>query len=200
MLDRLLGPWFRWITSLLALIAFVLTAFTMVVILPDLDLVGRTPEATATPGPSPTAPSMTLMRIPVPPEADCGGCHTVRDGGITAPFIPRMGHPVEGWSNCTACHADERLVDVAPGHAGIHRDACLMCHQPVLAGSSPLPRAHHVITGEACITCHGTEAPLPTDMSGRQNCWICHIDQDTKTLFEGVRTPAPIPLTPAPSP
>jgi hypothetical protein len=200
MLDRLLGPWFRWIASILVVAAFVMTAFTLVVIAPDVGWTALVPTPSPIATPVPTQPSMTLMRIPVPDDAECAGCHRVTDGTITAPLIPRMGHPVEGWSDCTACHANDRLVAVAPGHAGIHRETCNMCHQPLLEGSSPLPRTHHVVTGEACITCHGVEAPLPLDMTGRQNCWICHIDQDTKALFEGVRTPAPIPLTPAPSP
>lgn len=185
--DALFGP----LASLLAVGILALGAFTVAVIVPDL----RGPEASpsAAPVESPTTPPMRLMRVPVPADADCRGCHTVVDGTIGTQPIPAMAHPVEGWRDCTACHADDRLVETAPGHTGIHRDLCLMCHVPLDPDASALPRAHHVVAGEACITCHGpsaTAAPLPTDMAGRQNCWICHIGTDAKRLWEDAVNPA----------
>ncbi len=139
----------------------------------------------ADPSPSPAAtPSgATGMVVTLPADADCGACH-VSDGAIGLKDIPTMAHPVEGWKDCTACHANDRLVKTAPGHTGIHKDQCLACHKPPSpTASSALPRPHHVVTGTACITCHGSKAPLPTDMSGRTNCWICHTDVSTAALF-----------------
>ena len=129
-------------------------------------------------------PMMVLMS----PDADCAACHTTVNGTITSPVIPVMAHPLAGWTDCTACHAPDGLVKTAPGHSGIHKSDCLVCHKPPTDSGSPPPRPHHVITGEPCITCHGKTAPLPTDMAGRQNCWLCHVGTDTSQLFGG---PAP---------
>ena len=139
----------------------------------------------AAPSPSPTATPEALapMRVRIPADADCTGCHG-SGGAINVASVPLMAHPVQGWTNCTACHADDRLVKTAPGHSGIHKDLCLACHRPPEPGSSALPRPHHVVPGTACTTCHGTKAPLPTDMDGRQNCWLCHPGKDNEVLFD----------------
>ena len=151
------------------------------------------PSASVTPAESNFAP----MRIPIPATADCVGCH--KDGSMIA-AVPRMAHPVEGWKDCTACHADDRLVKTAPGHTGIHKELCLACHQPVDPGQTALPRPHHVVTDKACISCHGTAAPLPTDMAGRNNCWVCHQGADTAALFNQTTPGGPgTGFTPAPS-
>jgi predicted CXXCH cytochrome family protein len=89
--------------------------------------------------------------------------------------MPVMGHPLEGWSKCTACHAPERLVDTAPGHSGIHASECTVCHKP---GNLPVPlsRPHRDNQNVACLSCHGSKAPLPSDMAHRREavCWLCH--------------------------
>ena len=86
-----------------------------------------------------------------------------------------MGHPLEGWSRCTDCHAPERLVDTAPGHSGIHASECTVCHKP---GNLPVPlsRPHRENQNVACLSCHGSKAPLPSDMTHRKEavCWLCH--------------------------
>lgn len=192
MRDRF-DAWFGPVATVLAVAVLALAAYTVAVIIPGVGWFNPAPSATPSPGASATTPPLSLMRIPVPANADCAGCHTVEDGTIETLPIPRMGHPVEGWAQCTACHADGSLVDTAPGHAGLHRDLCLMCHQPLEPGATALPPAHHVVTGEACITCHGVDAPLPTDMSGRQNCWVCHIGADTRKLFEEAIAPSASP-------
>jgi hypothetical protein len=149
------------------------------------------PPRTAVESPAP-APSAThlvhpLMAVPIPADADCSACH-VEGGEAGLRDIPPMAHAVEGWRNCTACHADDSLVTTAPGHTGIGKELCLACHKPAAPDASALPRPHHVVTGTSCITCHGSTAPLPTDMVGRTNCWICHPDEDSASLFG---TPAP---------
>lgn len=130
---------------------------------------GSTPEASVKPN-----QAMTPISIEIPENADCNGCHLRKDGTLGANPIPVIGHPVEGWKDCTACHETSRLVTTAPGHTGIHKDECLVCHTK----STPLPEArpHPPIRNTGCFECHGKTAPLPTDMSHRSdtNCWLCH--------------------------
>lgn len=151
-------------------------------------LIGGGGEATETPSAittaSPAGEALAPMKAPVPADSDCTACHGTNM--IAQPDIPRMAHPAEGWTNCTNCHSDTGLVKTAPGHTGIHKEACLMCHQPAAASSTnALPRPHHVVTGQACTTCHyaGGKAPLPDTMSSRKNCWVCHTGKDSEQLF-----------------
>ncbi len=118
--------------------------------------------------------AMTPISIEIPENADCNGCHLRKDGTLGANPIPVIGHPVQGWTECTACHTTTRLVQTAPGPTGIHKDQCLVCHTK----STPLPepRPHPPTRNQGCYECHGKTAPLPTDMSHRpdSNCWLCH--------------------------
>lgn len=111
----------------------------------------------------------------VPANADCGACHLTNAGVIGLRTIPAMGHPLQGWTQCTACHSTQTLVATAPGHTGIHASACLTCHKP---GNLPAPlsRPHRALQNMACLDCHGTTAPLPQDMTHRSErvCWLCH--------------------------
>ena len=112
----------------------------------------------------------------MPANAQCAGCHLNGTGTIGLDAIPVMAHPLEGWSRCTNCHAPEKLVDTAPGHAGIHASECTVCHKP---GDLPTPlsRPHRENENVACLSCHGTAtAPLPADMTHRKEatCWLCH--------------------------
>jgi hypothetical protein len=108
--------------------------------------------------------------------------------------IPKLAHPLWGWRDCTACHANDRLVAIAPGHSGLHKDDCLVCHQApdAAATESAAPRPHHIYSDKPCISCHGkeAEAPLPTDMEGRSNCWVCHSGTEFSQLF-GAPEPSP---------
>jgi len=100
-----------------------------------------------------------------------------------------MAHPLEGWRDCTACHANDRLVKTAPGHSSLHRADCLVCHKPPAPGTTPAGRPHHIPTDQPCIACHGKTAPLPTDMAGRSNCWVCHAGTEFEDLF-GTQAPS----------
>jgi len=125
----------------------------------------------------------------IPAGAECAGCHLTDAGGVGLRPIPVMGHPLEGWGACTSCHARERLVETAPGHSGIHASECTVCHK---AGDLPAPlsRPHRENQNVACLSCHGTIAPLPTDMRHRKEaaCWLCH-------RLPTVEPPAPAHLT-----
>lgn len=194
------GPAYWVATGVLAVaVVGVAVVLGVTVVLPE---VTQRVDGTADASPAPSGvaqPSGGLapMTIAIPADADCNACH-VSNGVIGLKNIPAMAHPVEGWKDCTACHADDRLVKTAPGHSGIHKDQCLACHKPPSpTASSALPRPHHIVAGTACISCHGSKAPLPTDMAGRTNCWICHPDVTMSTLFG---SPAQlVPVSPEPS-
>lgn len=140
---------------------------------------------TTSPSPTNTGPAVVaMMRVPVPADSSCKDCH--KTGSVDVPNVPVMGHPLEGWANCSSCHGKDKLVQTAPGHKGIHQDACLMCHIPRPVNLEPaLPRPHHQYPGKECTDCHkpGGEGPLPTEMQGRDNCWVCHIDSENQDLF-----------------
>jgi hypothetical protein len=167
------------------------------VVAPEVDramsaaVASSSPSSPSTPAPTPT--TVAPMRVPIPASAQCKACHGTGDP-VAVEVIPVMAHPVQGWTDCTACHADDRLVKTAPGHSGIHKDLCLACHKEPSpdASASALPRPHHIVPGTACITCHGSKAPLPTDMAGRANCWICHPNQENEDLF-GIPMPSAAP-------
>jgi hypothetical protein len=135
-----------------------------------------TPTASAGPSVTPDASAaMNMGGAIIPATALCAGCHENGTGAIGLQQIPVMGHPLEGWSKCASCHAPARLVDTAPGHSGIHASECTVCHK---AGDLPVPlsRPHRENQNAACLSCHGSKAPLPTDMTHRREavCWLCH--------------------------
>lgn len=191
--------------GLLLAAIFLVGGFVLVTVVPELArTLGSAPAvstATASPSPTPAATSPMAFApngIAMSPGADCGACHLDSSGAVTTKAIPKLAHPLEGWKDCTACHADDRLVKTAPGHSGLHKSDCLACHQvPSAEGSAP-PRPHHVPTGATCVSCHGSKAPLPTDMAGRTNCWVCHSGTEFEDLFSGPA--ATLPLLPASTP
>jgi hypothetical protein len=129
----------------------------------------QTPEASASPPPD----TMLMGIAHIPTSNSCLLCHyTGGDGGVKP--IPALGHPTEGWTTCIACHTDEKLGRLAPGHDGIEQAECLNCH--VEAPEGPMiTQAHAEIDGH-CLDCHGSFAHLPTSMVGRNQdeCWLCH--------------------------
>jgi hypothetical protein len=170
----------------------VLGGFLVGVALPDL---ARQQQPVRTPLPSPAHES-PMAGLPggvlIAADADCAGCHLGQDGTVAAKRRPLMLHPIEGWRDCTACHAPGRLVTTAPGHSGLHREDCLVCHSAPAAGTAA-PRPHHVFAGSGCISCHGVEAPLPIEMAERRNCWICHGLSEVDLFVRPAPPPAPAP-------
>ncbi|HEY6057545.1 MAG TPA: hypothetical protein VIV06_05895 [Candidatus Limnocylindrales bacterium] len=160
----------------LTLAILLVGGFIVTVALPDLQRPaagGQVGAGPAAPSPSPSPGFMAWLSMPN--DADCSGCHLTSEGAIGLRQVPPMGHPLEGWNNCTACHAPDRLVDTAPGHRGIHASACLTCHQPGTL-PAPLSRPHRESQNTNCLDCHGSVAPLPADMTHRTEtvCWLCH--------------------------
>jgi hypothetical protein len=174
------GYWIA-VGTLSAAIALMLGLMAINIAVPELERAGLF-AATSTPAPSvePTASpeastEMTMSGAVIPGSAQCAGCHVTGTGTIGLSAIPVMGHPLEGWSKCADCHAPARLVDTAPGHSGIHASQCTVCHKP---GNLPAPlsRPHRDNQNVACLSCHGSKAPLPSDMTHRKEavCWLCH--------------------------
>jgi len=157
-------------------------AFAAVNVLPEIGAGGYVPatptpaaaEANSTPVPS-GVPDLLMNGALVPSGAQCSGCHLTDSGTMGLRPIPEMGHPLEKWTDCTACHDATSLVSTAPGHSGIHATECLTCHMPADL-PAPLSRPHRDRQNMACLDCHGSVAPLPEDMTHRSElvCWICH--------------------------
>jgi hypothetical protein len=57
-------------------------------------------------------------------------------------------------------------------------------------------------TDKPCIACHGVDehAPLPDEMAGRDNCWICHNGAEFTYLFESASPGASPETSPEASP
>lgn len=181
--------------SLLLAAILLVGGFVAIVALPELLSVANRPgPAEPTSTPNPTSQMGGAIGIAIPPDTDCGACHLDPNGLVGTRDIPRLAHPLEGWRDCTACHANDRLVKTAPGHSSLHKADCLTCHKVPASDESAPPRPHHLVTGKACLECHGvTEAPLPTDMAGRNNCWLCHSGTEFEDLFRrpGATLPPP---------
>jgi hypothetical protein len=131
-----------------------------------------TPAPTARPSAS---VDLTMGGAILPANALCAGCHQTGSGSVGLDVVPVIGHPLEGWSKCTNCHAPAGLVETASGHSGIHASQCTVCHKP---GDLPKPlsRPHRDNQNQECLSCHGGKAPLPVDMTHRSEtvCWLCH--------------------------
>lgn len=182
--------------GLLLLSIALVGTFVVVTALPELVRLAAGPAVpVASPSATPsTSSAMSPIGIGMPADANCGACHLNSTGVVGTKEIPKLAHPLEGWNDCTACHADDRLVRSAPGHSSLHKADCLTCHEVPSEGEAAPPRPHHLVTGEACISCHGSNAPLPTDMAGRNNCWLCHSGTEFDELFaEPARTLPPLP-------
>ena len=173
----------------------VLAAFLLLVALPDTGVLtafgGPTPTPVATPAPTPgSAMALSPIAIEMPKDANCEGCHVTTTGTVGTKPIPKLGHPVWGFRECTQCHAKDALVETAPGHSSLHTQDCLVCHQvnsDLASGTSGAPmRPEHMGGDRPCTACHGVDehAPLPDAMANRENCWVCHNGAEFTYLFE----------------
>ncbi len=127
------------------------------------------------------SPSYGLKAV-MPVAGDCNGCHSNGDGGIGTKPIPVIAHPLQGWSQCTECHREDRLVQTAPGHTGIHAQDCTVCHTQ---NRPPAPLRPHALTETGgCLTCHGRTESLPHAMETRsaELCWLCHQSTEDPSL------------------
>lgn len=155
------------------------------------------PSATAAPTPG-SAMALTPIAIQMPKDANCEACHLTAAGTVGTRPIPQLAHPLWGFRTCTACHADDGLVETAPGHSSLHAQDCLVCHQvnpELTAATSGAPmRPEHMGGDKACTSCHGVDehAPLPVAMADRESCWICHNGPEFMHLFESA-SPDPSP-------
>ena len=191
---------------LIAIVA--LGAFLLMVALPDVSQsVGERSEPTPAPSAQPLPSSLSPMAnspigIQMSANADCAACHVTKDGTVGTKDIPEMAHPLWGWRDCTACHSTGSLIATAPGHSGLHKDDCLVCHKVPSSSSvtsNPPLRPEHMGNTQPCTTCHGVDdhAPLPDSMKGRgDNCWICHNGPEFTYLFDSP-IPAPVPSSSA---
>lgn len=172
-----------WLVALIGLLLGSLLALEVINLMSanGADVEGSPTGSAAAASPSPSAapsPSLRAMGVSalvfVPSSADCLACHLTTTGIVGTRPIPTVGHPLEGWTQCTACHSTETLVKTAPGHTGLTADECLSCHTK-FSESAP-SRPHAITQNTTCLECHGTVAPLPAAMATRSvtTCWLCH--------------------------
>lgn len=176
-LPRRVRPIVVWLASAIVLVAAV-AAFALILAATDSwnrqTAGGPTPPGSIDPSSSPWLISVAPGEIRMPEDADCAACHVTTTGIVGVKTIPALAHPIHGWTECTSCHANDRLVNTAPGHTGIHADQCLVCHQES-SQRAPTPR-HPTLPDSDCLACHGSLAPLPSSMADRPRtlCWLCH--------------------------
>jgi hypothetical protein len=195
--------------AILLLAIGALSTYLLVVAAPDLAKVANVtspsaaPSASLSPAPSPaSAMALSPIGIEMPAGSDCGACHLTAAGSVGTKPIPAMAHPLWGWQDCTACHSTGSLVQSAPGHSGLHRNDCLVCHRVPAAASSSSPapyRPEHMGGTQPCTACHGVDqhAPMPDNMKGRgDNCWICHNGPEFRYLFESPKPSATASFAP----
>jgi hypothetical protein len=126
------------------------------------------------PSPSASADLMPMGLAHIPTSNACILCHQ-SGGSAGLKVVPAIGHPLEGWRQCTACHTDDKLGRTAPGHVGIAETECLNCHKVAQPGP-PITQPHSVLQDQHCLDCHGSFAHLPTSMASRDenSCTLCH--------------------------
>lgn len=121
---------------------------------------------------------MSMGPAHIPTSSSCLLCHdTGGEAGLKP--IPALGHPLEGWRQCAACHTGERLGQTAPGHEGIPEEECLNCHVEAKPGPA-ITQPHSELQDQHCLDCHGDFVHLPESHVGRNQteCWLCHKPQE----------------------
>jgi hypothetical protein len=133
---------------------------------------GHPAQATAAPSASAELMAMGLAHIPT--SDACILCHD-SGGSANIKVVPAIGHPLEGWRRCAACHTGEKLGATAPGHVGIPEAECLNCHKIAPTGPA-ITQPHSRLQDQLCLDCHGSFAHLPSSMVGKNpsDCTICH--------------------------
>jgi hypothetical protein len=133
---------------------------------------GHPVQASAVPSASAELMQMGLAHIPT--SDACVLCHE-SGGSANIKVVPAIGHPLEGWRRCAACHTGDRLGATAPGHAGIPETECLNCHKVAPMGPA-ITQPHSRLQDQKCLDCHGSYAHLPSSMVGKNpsDCTLCH--------------------------
>lgn len=133
---------------------------------------GHPAQASAAPSASIEVMQMGLAHVPT--SDACVLCHD-SGGSAGLKVIPAIGHPLEGWRRCAACHTNDKLGATAPGHADIAETECLSCHKVGPQGPA-ITQPHSRLQDQICLDCHGSYAHLPTSMVSKDpsDCTICH--------------------------
>jgi len=111
----LAGHAYRVSVTVLVVAICVMAGYLAMVALPDLtgSRTGRAAASEPTPTPVPTersAMALSPIGIEIPPGSDCGACHITAAGAVGTKPIPKLGHPLWGFRDCTACHKPDGLV------------------------------------------------------------------------------------------
>lgn len=165
----------RWV--MLVIVANILVSAVLLVAV-VVDRIGSgAPGHPAQSGPASASASAELMPMGlahIPTSNACVLCHE-SGGSAGVKVIPAIGHPLEGWRECTVCHTDEKLGRTAPGHDGIAQTECLNCHKEAPAGPT-ITQPHSRLQNQHCLDCHGDFVHLPSSMAGRNEdeCSLCH--------------------------
>jgi hypothetical protein len=93
------------------------------------------------------------------------------------PKVPSKGvpnsipHPVTNRTDCTICHAKDKVRPYPDNHTSFKPDMCASCHKPVLQEVAP---AATPAPTQAAPTGAGGPPAIPHDLVGRDNCLACH--------------------------
>ena len=110
---------------------------------------------------------------------NCALCHTPEGWKSSADALvagaTSIPHPVEGRTDCRACHGTDGQMPIPADHKGRTNDVCQICHV-----AAPAPAILHPAEGhESCLQCHGSgqvaQFPVQTHREyGGDTCGICH--------------------------
>ena len=165
-----------WIALLIGLNVLIVAILLATVVYDQISVTpaGHPAQELAAAAPSASTPLMQMGLAHIPTSNACVLCHAA-GGAAAVKVIPAIGHPLEGWRQCAACHTNTKLGRTAPGHDGIEQAECLNCHKIAPAGPA-IAQPHSSLQGQRCLDCHGSFAHLPTSMASRSedSCTLCH--------------------------
>jgi uncharacterized membrane protein len=164
----------RLIAVLVVLNVVVVAALLATVVIDQLSGSPAGHPAQQEPSPSASLELMPMGLAHIPTSNACVLCHAT-GGSAGIKTIPALGHELEGWRQCSACHAGDKLGRTAPGHVGIPEAECLNCHKIAQPGPA-ITQPHSELQDQLCLDCHGTFAHLPSSMASRKetSCTLCH--------------------------